>query len=113
MYSRTSSGIWRRAPGVPCIQTIAGPLQVHRGAAVLDGHVLALTPTSLEVLRLLVKAGGSVVPRDHVLAVLPGDSTDPHAAEVAIARLRDATGSRALVKTVVKRGYRLVLEEVS
>jgi len=99
--------------GLEALQTIAGPLQVHRGAAVLDGHVLALTPTSLEVLRLLVKAGGSVVPRDHVLAVLPGDSTDPHAAEVAIARLRDATGSRALVKTVVKRGYRLVLEEVS
>ena len=99
--------------GLQALQTIAGPLQVHRGAAVLDGHVLALTPTSLEVLRLLVKAGGSVVPRDHVLAVLPGDSTDPHAAEVAIARLRDATGSRALVKTVVKRGYRLVLEEVS
>ena len=74
--------------------------------------MLALTPTGLEVLRLLVKAGGSVVPRDHVLAVLPGDSTDPHAAEVAIARLRDATGSRALIKTVVKRGYRLELEEV-
>ena len=31
----------------------------------------------------------------------------PHAAEVAIARLRDATGSRALIRTVVKRGYRL------
>lgn len=97
--------------GLEALQTIAGPLQVHRGAAVLDGQVLALTPTSLEVLRLLVKAGGSVVPRDHVLAVLPGDSTDPHAAEVAIARLRDATGSRALIKTVVKRGYRLELEE--
>lgn len=98
--------------GLQALQTIAGPLQVHRGAAVLDGRVLALTPTGLEVLRLLVKAGGSVVPRDHVLAVLPGDSTDPHAAEVAIARLRDATGSRALIKTVVKRGYRLELEEV-
>jgi uroporphyrinogen-III synthase len=97
--------------GLEALQTIAGPLQVHRGAAVLDGRVLALTPTALEVLRLLVKAGGSVVPREHVLAVLPGESTDPHAAEVAIARLRDATGSRALVKTVVKRGYRLQLEE--
>jgi len=97
--------------GLEALQTIAGPLQVHRGAAVLDGRVLALTPTGLEVLRLLVKAGGSVVPREHVLAVLPGDSTDPHAAEVAIARLRDATGSRALIKTVVKRGYRLELEE--
>ena len=38
--------------------------------------------------------------------LLPGDSTDPHAAEVAVARLRDV-GGRALVQTVVKRGYRL------
>ena len=31
------------------------------------------------------------------------------AAEVAIARLRQATGSRELVRTVVKRGYRLAV----
>ncbi len=86
--------------------TVAGPLQVHRGAAVLDGRVLALSPTGLEVLRLLAAAGGGVVPRSEVLAVLPGVSTDPHAAEVAIARLREAT-SRDLIRTVVKRGYRL------
>ncbi len=98
--------------GLQALQTVAGPLQVHRGTAVLDGHVLALTPTGLEVLRVLASAGGAVVPRDQVLAVLPGDSRDPHAAEVAIARLRDATGSRELIRTVVKRGYRLQLEEV-
>ena len=98
--------------GLEALRTIAGPLQVHRGAAVLDGHVLALTPTGARGAPAAGQGGGSVVPRDHVLAVLPGDSTDPHAAEVAIARLRDATGSRALVKTVVKRGYRLELEEV-
>ena len=98
--------------GLQALQTVAGSLQVHRGTAVLDGRVLALTPTGLEVLRLLAGAGGSVVPREQVLAVLPGDSRDPHAAEVAIARLRDATGSRQLIRTVVKRGYRLELEEV-
>lgn len=86
--------------------TVVGPLQVHRGAAVLDGRVLALSPTGLEVLRLLAAAGGGVVPRSEVLAVLPGVSTDPHAAEVAVARLREAT-SRDLIRTVVKRGYRL------
>ncbi|MBO3083791.1 uroporphyrinogen-III synthase [Cellulomonas fengjieae] len=96
--------------GLQALQTVAGPLQVHRGTAVLDGRVLPLTPTGLEVLRLLAAAGGSVVPRDRVLAVLPGDSRDPHAAEVAIARLRDASGSRELIRTVVKRGYRLELE---
>ncbi|MCR6690585.1 uroporphyrinogen-III synthase [Cellulomonas sp.] len=95
--------------GLEALDTIAGPLRVYRGAAVLGGQVLPLTPTGLEILRLLAHARGSVVPRDRVLAVLPGDSRDPHAAEVAIARLRDATGSRGLIRTVVKRGYRLEL----
>lgn len=93
------------------LDTTAGRLRVLRGAATLDGHVLPLTPSGLEVLRLLASAEGRVVPRDRVLAVLPGDSRDPHAAEVAIARLRDATGSRTLIRTVVKRGYRLELAE--
>ncbi|MCU1431031.1 MAG: Uroporphyrinogen synthase [Actinotalea sp.] len=88
------------------LATIAGPLQVHRGAAVLDGRVLALSPSGLEVLRLLAEAGGGVVARNEVLAALPGASQDPHAAEVAVARLRDAT-SRDLIRTVVERGYRL------
>jgi uroporphyrinogen-III synthase len=43
-----------------------------------------------------------------VLTVLPGESADPHTAEVAVARLRDACG-RSLIQTVVKRGYRLAV----
>ncbi|WP_035934947.1 uroporphyrinogen-III synthase [Knoellia aerolata] len=88
------------------VATATGHLQVRRTVALLDGHVLPLSPSGLEVLRLLVDAGGDVVSRGEVLRVLPGDSTDPHAAEVAVGRLRDA-GGRALVQTVVKRGYRL------
>jgi uroporphyrinogen-III synthase len=97
--------------GIVALPTVAGPLVVHRGAAVLDGHVLPLSPTGLEMLRLLVAARGSVVTRERLLDVLPGDSKDPHAVEVAIARLRDASGSRDLVRTVVKRGYRLELAD--
>ncbi len=93
--------------GLPPVSTVAGSLHVRRGGAVLDGRVLALSPSGLQVLRLLVSARGGVVPRSAVLAALPGDSTVPHAAEVAIARLREATGCRELVRTVVKRGYRL------
>ena len=92
------------------LDTVAGRLQVRSRVAVLDGEVLPLSPSGLEVLRLLAAAGGDVVPRDKVLKVLPGDSRHPHAAEVAIARLREASGARQLVKTVVKRGYRLQLE---
>ena len=90
------------------VATVAGPLQVRARSAVLDGRVLPLSPTGVEVLRLLAAAGGDVVSRDRVLGVLPGESVDPHAAEVAIARLRESAG-KDLVKTVVKRGYRLEL----
>lgn len=90
------------------VLTAAGHLQVRRTVALLDGHVLPLSPSGLEVLRLLVEARGEVVSRADVLRVLPGDSTDPHAAEVAVGRVRDA-GGRGLVQTVVKRGYRLAL----
>lgn len=90
------------------VVTVGGHLQVRRTVALLDGHVLPLSPSGLEVLRLLTAAEGDVVSRADVLEVLPGDSTDPHAAEVAVARLRDV-GGRSLVQTVVKRGYRLAL----
>lgn len=92
----------------PAVTTATGALRVQRTAAVLDGEVLALSPSSLAVLRLLVGAGGGVVPRQQLLAALPGGSSDPHAAEVAVGRLRDALGARRdLVRTVVKRGYSL------
>ncbi|QTE31510.1 uroporphyrinogen-III synthase [Pengzhenrongella sicca] len=97
--------------GLQTLDTVAGRLQVHRRAAVLDGHVLPLSPTGIEVLRLLVAARGDVVLRSDVLAALPGVSQDPHAAEVAIARLREAAGSRDLIRTVVKRGYRIAVAE--
>ena len=89
------------------VATTLGRLQVRSTVALLDEHVLPVSPSGLEVLRLLADARGGVVTREQVLRVLPGDSRDPHTAEVAIARLREACGDRSLVQTVVKRGYRL------
>lgn len=89
------------------LATVAGTLVVRARVAVLDGRVLPLSPTGVHVLRLLAGAGGDVVTREQVLDVLPGDSRDPHAVEVAIGRLREAIGRRDLVRTVVKRGYRV------
>jgi uroporphyrinogen-III synthase len=89
------------------VTTTAGRLQVRRTVALLDGHVLPVSPSGLEVLRLLAAAAGEVVTRAQVLSVLPGESKDPHTAEVAVARLRDACAAKGLVRTVVKRGYRL------
>jgi uroporphyrinogen-III synthase len=91
------------------VTTTAGRLQVRRTVALLDGHVLPVSPSGVEILRLLAQADGDVVTRSQVLAVLPGDSTDPHTAEVAVARLREASGGKALIQTVVKRGYRLAV----
>lgn len=92
------------------LNTTEGELRLLRSAAVLDDRVLALSPSSLAVLRSLAMAGGAVVSRERLLDVLPGDSADLHASEVAIARLRESVGAKSLVETVVKRGYRLSLE---
>jgi uroporphyrinogen-III synthase len=89
------------------LATTAGRLLLRRSTALLDGQVLPLTPAGLAVLRLLAHAQGGVVSRAEVLTALPGASSDEHAAEVAVARLREATGHPSLIRTVVKRGYRL------
>jgi uroporphyrinogen-III synthase len=97
--------------GEQALQTVAGALQVRATSVVLDEEVVPLSRGGVEVMRVLAAARGGVVPRAEVLRALPGESRDSHAADVAIARLRDAMGDRALIKTVVKRGYRLALRE--
>lgn len=94
---------------VPGIETPEGLLRVRASAATLDHDVLPLSPTGLAVLRRLARQPGRVVTREHLLHALPGDSSDPHAAEVAVARLREAIAPRQLVRTVIKRGYVLLV----
>ncbi|XKE65695.1 winged helix-turn-helix domain-containing protein [Agrococcus terreus] len=89
------------------LATVAGALIVRARSAVLDGRVLPISPSGLALLRLLAQAQGSVVSREEVLPLL--GTADAHAVEVAIGRLREAAGRRDLVRTVVKRGYRLAL----
>jgi uroporphyrinogen-III synthase len=91
------------------LSTRDGLLVMRAGAAVLDGRVLPLTPTGLELLRALAKAGGNVLTRDQLGEILPGAQTGPHAVEAAINRLRENSGSRMLIRTVVKRGYALAV----
>lgn len=85
-------------------------LEVRGCTAFLDGTALEMGAGPLAVLRLLVRAGGRVVPRDALLAALPGAGADAHAVETTVSRLRAALGDPALVRTVVKRGYRLDAE---
>lgn len=90
--------------------TVAGhQLGVRATGAVVDGEWRELTPTSLLVLRLLAREPGTVIGRDELLGALGGE--DPHAVEAAIARLRAGLGHKELIATVVKRGYRLAVDE--
>lgn len=90
------------------IETELGSLVIRGGAAVLDGTVLPLGPGPRAVLAALVAAGGDVVSRPALLSVLPG-AEDVHAVEVTVNRLRTAIGKPELVRTVVRRGYRLAV----
>jgi uroporphyrinogen-III synthase len=95
----------RRRPDL----VVAGhTLGVRATCAVIDGHVRDLSPNSLTLLKLLVRAPGAVVSRDTLLEALGGD--DPHVVEAAIARLRSALGIKELIATAVKRGYRLAVD---
>jgi uroporphyrinogen-III synthase len=91
------------------VPTPSGVLHVRASAATLDHDVLPLSPNGLAILRRLARNPGEVVSRGGLLEVLSGGSADPHTAEVAIARLREALspylGSHSLVRTVIKRGY--------
>ena len=93
----------------PTLETVAGPLAVRARGAVLDGRALTLTPAGADILAALARAEGAVVPRERLQALLPGGSSDGHAVEAAIARLRECCGSKDVVRTVVKRGYALAL----
>lgn len=94
-------------PTTEPIPTVAGALVMRATTAVLNGKVLPLSPTSVEILRALTKANGNVVTRERLATLLPGGSAGNHAVEAAINRLRENAGSRELIRTVVKRGYAL------
>ncbi|MBO3663983.1 uroporphyrinogen-III synthase [Microbacterium stercoris] len=95
----------------PSHVTSAGRLELRSGGAVLDGRVISLSPTGTDVLAALFRAGGAVVSRAELQKVLPRSGQSAHAVEMAIARLRDALGVPDVIKTVVKRGYRLTVED--
>jgi uroporphyrinogen-III synthase len=95
----------------PGLDTSAGRLELRSAAAVLNGVPIPLSRASISILTALFAAAGSVVGRTELAAVLPrsggaaGDGA--HAVDVAIARTREALGIPTLIRTVVKRGYRL------
>jgi len=93
------------------LDTAAGRLELRSTGAVLDGRFRPLSRTSIELLGALFDAGGGVVSRGALLNVLPRSADSAHAVEMAIARLREAICAPELIRTVVKRGYRLDVQE--
>ncbi|ORB62362.1 uroporphyrinogen-III synthase [Mycolicibacterium tusciae] len=97
-----------------CARTtrVAGHVLEIRGTCVLvDGEVKAVSPAGMATIRALAHRPGAVVSRHALLSVLPGSGTDTHAVETAVLRLRTALGDKNIVSTVVKRGYRLAVDE--
>lgn len=91
---------------------VAGHVLEIRGTCVLvDGVVKSLSPAAMATIRALAHRPGAVVSRFDLLGALPGTGTDTHAVETAVLRLRTALGDKNIVSTVVKRGYRLAVDD--
>jgi uroporphyrinogen-III synthase len=86
-------------------------LSVRGSCVVVDDEVRQLAPAAMSLMRTLARRPGRVVSREELLAVLPGGGGDTHAVETAIARLRSCLGAPKIVQTVVKRGYRLAVDD--
>lgn len=93
------------------VDTVEGRLELRSGGAVLAGRHIPLSRTGVDILAELMAADGAPITREHLLCALPRSVSNTHAVEVAVARVRDAIGAPGLIKTVVKRGYRINLSE--
>ena len=93
---------------------VFGPFRLELGAGVLrrDGEEVALTPKAFALLRCLVERAGLLVSREELLeAVWPATFVGDEALKVRIHELRRAledAGSKRLIATVHRRGYRFV-----
>lgn len=95
----------------PSLNTIAGALSMRSGGVVIAGEFIPLSRAGASLLGALFDGGGRVLSRAEIAESLPRAGRNAHAVEMAVARLRDALGGVEVVQTVMKRGYRLAMEE--
>lgn len=86
-------------------------IEIRGTCVIVDGAVRSLSRSGMATLRALAQRPGAVVSRADLLRVLPGNGSDTHAVDTAVLRLRTALGDKEIVATVVKRGYRLAIDE--
>ncbi|MGW6457465.1 uroporphyrinogen-III synthase [Streptomyces sp. NPDC055078] len=98
------------AARAPVVRAAGHRLEIRGHAVVVDGGPRPVPPAGMALLRALADHPGRVVSRADLLTALPGPGRDEHAVETAIARLRRALGAPELIRTVVKRGYRLAAD---
>ena len=89
------------------VDTVAGRLEIRSTGAVLDGRLIPLSRAGIDILTALFDARGGVVARSNLQGALPRSGDNTHAVEMAVARVRESLAQPDLIKTVVKRGYRL------
>jgi uroporphyrinogen-III synthase len=95
------------------MQAAGHRVEVRGSGVAVDGAVQQVPPAAMAVLRALAQRPGAVVARPTLLRALPGSSCDPHAVDTAVLRLRKALGDRNIIATVIKRGYRLAIDDSS
>ncbi len=100
-------------PGLHTLRAAGHRIEIRGSRVTVDDTVQSLSPATMAILRALALRPGSVVARSELLRALPGSAADPHAVDTAVLRLRKALGDRNIVVTVVKRGYRLAIDETS
>lgn len=93
----------------PAFASAGHRLELRGQAVLLDAELVPVPAAGMALLRELASRPGQVFSRAALGRLLPGESSDGHAVEVAIARLRTALGDPAIIQTVVKRGYRLAV----
>ncbi len=95
-----------------CSLSAAGHrIEICGSHVTVDGAAQSMSAAPLAILRALALRPGSVVARTELLRALPGSAADPHAVDTAVLRLRKALGDKNIVVTVIKRGYRLAIDE--
>ncbi|AIY03657.1 putative uroporphyrinogen-III synthase [Arthrobacter sp. PAMC 25486] len=92
--------------GVLRFESGGAVLEVRGQSLSVDGLPVQLAPAPLQLLKLLMGAGGGVLSPSELAAGTGAPDAD-HALHMAISRLRAALPDPAVVETVVKRGYRL------
>jgi uroporphyrinogen-III synthase len=93
------------------LRTSSGTLELRSAGVVLDGRHIPLSPGATAIMTALFDASGGVVTRHRLHSALPRSGDSTHAVEMAIARLRESLDAPGLVRTVIKRGYRLDIAE--